>query len=285
MVLPTVFVGLVSHAKSTFAQSQGDLGLALQLTESFRAAGFESQHQVNTKNLFDIGAYPLTPAMCRSSVRQEIKIESNWFSFLLKRERVSHFFRISGRYVNYLLHWRQNSRATELRRLLNIEYSHVDLYRNAVASGAAWAIILEDDAIADHLHDLVEGLVGIFECSSPPKMVNISASYSLAEIGVEHLLVTTGDVLWAGSMTRNILESARPATNTVCAIAFRTDFLTKILEDFDAQSSEPVIPIDWKLNASLMRLWDQGVIGPGDCWFVDPGPVAQLSMIQNRAHK
>jgi len=285
MVLPTVFVGLVSHAKSTFAQSQGDLGLALQLTESFRTAGFESQYQVNTKNLFDVGAYPLTPAMCRSSVREEIKIESNWFSFLLKRERVSHFFRISGRYVNYLLHWRQNSRAAELRRLLNIEYSHVDLYRSAVASGATWAIILEDDASTAHLQDLAKGLIGIFECSSPPKMINISASYSLAEIGVEHLLVLNQDLPWVGSLTRNILESARPATNTVCAIAFRTDFLTRVLEDFDTQPSEPVIPIDWKLNASLMRLWGELAIGPNECWFVEPAPIVQLSMVHDHTDK
>jgi len=41
---------------------------------------------------------------------------------------------------------------------------------------------------------------------------------------------------------------------------------------------QPIVPIDWKVNDAIMNLSHTGVLGPGDCYTVDPGPIRQASM-------
>ena len=278
MAQNTVFIGLVSHSQSSFVQSQGPSGLSARLAQIFSNHGVSSQVQINTANLFDEKEFELTAAMARASVREEIRLESAWFRFLERRDRIGQVVRVLGRWMWFGLKWRSNSQTKELRRLLNIEYSHVDLYRRGVESGCDLVIILEDDAFSVEPESLASSLIGLLDFPDVPKMINLSTSFSLSEIGIAHLLTQVPSVAWSG--VGAVFSSSRPATNTVCAIAFRTDFLRDVVTDFDSQPLEPVVPIDWKLNASLMRLWASGSIGAGECWFIDPGPVLQLSMHQ-----
>lgn len=284
----SLFVGLVSYEGSAFSESQGPDGLTAGLLGAFVKRGVDCASWINTGNLFDENSYELTSRMSRFSVREEIRLESEWFSFLQGTNRLGHKVRMLGRYANFLFHWRRNSESKELRRLLNIEYSHIDLYRRAVASGAKWAIILEDDAFSLDISDLLTGFLSLSGDESDVKMMNFSSSFSFDQMGIRHLLIPNGGQGWQGSVARSVLGSSRPATNTVCAIAFRTDFLKQILADFDSQPtdpSEPIVPIDWKLNAALMRLWNAEAIGSNECLFVEPAPIIQLSMVRNREGK
>jgi hypothetical protein len=281
----SVFIGLVSHPKSSFSGSQGPEGLTSQLALALGGVGVRTQVQVNTANLFDESEFPLTAKMARESVRQEIRLEGEWFHFLKKPQGLSHLVRMAGRLVRYFIDWRDNSKSTELRRLLNIEYSHVDLYRAAVASGLDWAVILEDDAYCPDPAGFARGIVELMNSTGTPKYVNLTTSFSLTEIGIEHLLSTVPHVVWAGPGDCSVIRSERPATNTVCAIAFSREFLEQVLADFDSHPAEPIVPIDWKLNATLMRLWELGSIKAGECWFLEPGPVVQLSMVKDRIDK
>ena len=111
-----------------------------------------------------------------------------------------------------------------------------------------------------------------------PAYVNISQSFALDELGISDLLTVAPDASWAGDAPRHILSSARPATNTVCAILYRGSFVRDLLAVTDALPMEPVVPIDWKLNLALMQMFSSGALGAGDCWFVDPAPIDQLSM-------
>jgi hypothetical protein len=285
MSLEHVFIGLVSHAKTSFPENQGSEGLAAKLHQSFRDCGIRSELQVNTSNLFDENCYPLTPEMARDSVKAEIRLESRWADFLGRRDSFREMRRLLGRSAKYLASRQEYSQTKDLRRLLNIEYSHVDLYRKAVDSGAKWAVILEDDAASIDAHNLATGLAGLFMAKSDTKIINLSASFPLALIGVQQMLTVENKVRWEGPSARIVYQSERPATNTVCAIAFRTDFLAQILADFDSQPTEAVVPIDWKLNSTLMRLWDAKAIGPNECWFIEPAPVIQLSMVRDREGK
>jgi len=108
--------------------------------------------------------------------------------------------------------------------------------------------------------------------------VNLSISFTPAELGVEHLVSESADASWAGSVPRTILVSSRPVTNTVCAIAYRSDFVAELLREFALLPMNPVVPIDWKLNLALMRMYKRGDIAAGDCWLVEPGPIVQMSM-------
>lgn len=290
MAPASVFIGLVSHEKSSFVLNQGSIGLAASLQLALANSGVDCQLQVNTTNFFDEDAFPLTPKMARESVREEIRLESQWFEFLERGDKLAQFGRILGRRAHFILNWKRNSQDHALRRLLNIEYSHMDLYRRAVRSGASWAIILEDDASASFdVRELANELLGWITVSSEPdlqsKMINLSGSFTLDELGVRHLLRPLNGFRWAGNSGRTVLGARKPATNTVCAIAFRIDFLAEILADFDSQPTFPVVPIDWKLNATLMRLYQSGSIRAEECLFIEPAPIVQLSMVRDRAAK
>ena len=166
-------------------------------------------------------------------------------------------------------------------REVNIELAHFDLLRAGLATGADWVLILEDDASSTDVIDCAAGLTWLMSSRTDekqPAYVNISQSFSLDELGLSHLLTPSPDASWAGETKRRILTSARPATNTVCAILYRGSFVRELLAVTDALPIEPVVPIDWKLNLALMQLFEAGGLGAGDCWFVDPAPIDQLSM-------
>ena len=282
MPTSTLFIGLVSHEKSSFTQSVGPQGLVEQLSARLSILGVSNHVRINLSNLFDDNNFLLTDHMSRESVREEIRLESQWFQFLERDDKLSQLVRVLGRRAKFFLDWQRNSQDRELRRLLNIEYSHVDLYRAAVELGASWAIILEDDAASSDVNGLVGGLLTLIQSNSNVKMINLSESFTLDQIGIRHLLRPLDGFHWVGNSARRLLGARKPATNTVCAIAFRTDFLTEILADFDAQPAFPVVPIDWKVNATLMRLYESGAIGANECLFIEPAPIIQLSMVQDR---
>lgn len=274
----SVFFGLVSHAQSKFISSQGADGLASRIYEAFSREGFSCVLQINDRNLFDESPHEITAKMARDSVKAEIRLESAWLKFLQKPDQFRQNFRIFARRISAWARTRRNSNPKEIQRLLNIEASHLDLYRNAILSGCDWVIILEDDAFTSDVPDLVAGLLGIFASESDVKYVNLSASFSLNSLGIIHLLSRDGGSRWSGSVPRQILQSMRPATNTVCAIAFKAEFLRQLVTTMESQPQRPIIPIDWKLNDALIRLWNSGQIGPRQCWFVEPAPIDQLSM-------
>lgn len=273
-----VFIGLVSHRQSTFAFNQGPQGLTRQLETAFGNLGAIVETWINTENYFDRNGYALKPSMARQSISAEVAIEKSWQDFLFGHTTLKDRFRLLGRQGKYLLNWWRNSDTKELRRLLNIEYSHVDLYKRGLASKAEWIVVLEDDAYCENPDELAQGLFGLFEGFNSPKFINLTTSFPLHELNVASLLTPVMNTPWLGLGNCEILQSSRPATNTVCAIAFRRDFLKDVLSDFQRHSSEPVIPIDWKLNKSIMNLWRDGLLRPNDCWFLEPGPIIQLSM-------
>lgn len=279
MVSPSIFIGLVSHGQSKYVKSQGSEGLANALDSNFKMAGWTTSIQVNTQNLFDMNPFPLTRKMARASVLAEIDAERSWTKFLNKPNRWRQTIRILLRYSYFSLNWRKNSDGSEIRRLLNIEASHLDLYKMAVDSGAPWTVILEDDAICMNVTDLVTGLDGLMRSQNFPEFVNLSNSFSFSELDVNHLLHEEGESTWQGRIPRTIYASELPATNTVCAIAFRTEFLVKVINDFESHPAHAILPIDWKMNETLMRMCREGNFEPFGCWFIDPAPVLQGSML------
>jgi len=159
-----------------------------------------------------------------------------------------------------------------VERLLNIEYSHLDLMRAGLDSGASWILILEDDAGIRDLKALRELFIFLIHADTQSKIVSLSDSFSIPQLGVSHLLRPHGP------LELNILCSERPVTNTVCAIAYRRNFLRHLVQALETLPIEPIVPIDWRVNEALIALWDQGDIGAGECWLIDPAPIVQLSM-------
>lgn len=271
---PQFFIGVVSHEGSRFQASQGPDGLAARLA----AALGSSEVVVNTANFFDESGGQVTPAMVQQARSAELHIDRRWSSYLGQRRGLDYWRSQSLRQGKRLKDRFQAPSTDTIRRLLNIELSHLDLLRQGLSSGGSWVLILEDDAECKDVDDLAAGITAITRTSRPPAYVNLSASFSPRELGIAHLLRVPEDVGWGGPRVRTIYTSQRPVTNTVCAILYSSTFLAELVAALDAIPTYPVLPIDWKMNAALMALFADGAIEAGDCWLVEPAPIIQMSM-------
>lgn len=274
MSQPALFVGVVSHEGSRFALSQGPEGLAQHLAQLLPGTSVA----VNTVDLLDEASMPVTPAGVQATLTAELRADRAWAGYLGRSMGPRWWGVHAARWVRRGWLRVRPPGVVMLRRLLNIELSHLDLLRRGLTSGAPWVLIVEDDGFSSDIADLSDGLAGLIAHRPSPAFVNVSQSFTPHELGIEHLLAPVADCSWAGAVPRRVLAAERPVTNTVCAILYSADFLRRFLPAFDALPMEPVVPIDWKLNLALMRMFETGEIGPGDCWLVDPAPITQMSM-------
>ncbi len=293
--MTVLFIGVVSHPTSRFAESTGPDGLAQKLALGLQDAGIDVNVEVNAINAYEPSMLALDgPAVARS-LHAQLRVERHWQAFLRDRMDFGQRVRATGaraqrrvqESIRFLRPWhgpnRDSSGAKRIRRLINIELSHFALMRAAAACGSEWTLIIEDDASAADLGDCIRGLIGLMnQGPRQPAYVNVSQSFSASELNVGHLLSPVADARWQGGTARQLLASSKPVTNTVCAILYRTSFVKELLQVNDAMPLDPVIPIDWKLNLALMVLFEQGVLDAGDCWTVVPAPLDQLSMSPQR---
>lgn len=277
--MTALFIGVVSHAGSRFAVSQGPDGLAARLVEPMGRHGIDVTVLVNTDDAYDAASLPITDAVVQASLTEQLHLDRRWAAYLEggrgPRWWASHSLRWLRRVEQSVR--RPGPRMVE--RLLNIELSHLAVLRAGAASGADWVLVLEDDAASTDIDDCTDGLLGLMSCGPrQPAYVNVSQSFAPRELGIEHLLSPVPAEPWRGSAPRQVLAASRPVTNTVCAILYRSGFVDDLIAAMDALPMEPVVPIDWKLNLALMRMFDDGRLVAGDCWQVEPGPIDQLSM-------
>lgn len=273
-----LFIGVVSHERSRFADAQGSEGLAARLADAWTGLGLSSRVQINTRDLVSESGIDITPEVIRDSPAEELRIERQWAQFLERPMGPRWWGTHALRWSKYGASRRGAPDPTSVTRLLNIELSHVDLMQSALDSDSSWLLLLEDDAGCADIADLAEGLQGLVAGDASPLFANLSQSFDLDQLGVAQLLLPLHDVTWQGSASRSVLTARRPVTNTVCAILYRRDFLAALMAEWQSLPMTPVAPIDWKLNRALMGLWSSGGIRSGDCWWVEPGPIVQRSM-------
>jgi len=275
-----LFIGVVSYEHTRFPISQGAEGLGHLLTQHIN-----DRYQVQTilhVNATDISTSTVT--INRSSVQRsltaELHAEARYTRYLTRPQHVKNAMRMSARWVRRLQQVFQSPSPRSISRLLNIEASHLDLMRRGLDSDAEYILILEDDAFCDNVSELAQGLVAVIQGAENPTLINLSASFSINELGVDHLLHPDAAHGWQGTEIRTILVSEKPITNTVCAIAYSREFLIPLLAELESLPEEPVLPIDWKLNVALMNQYEAGSMGTGNCWWIEPAPIKQMSMHQ-----
>ena len=280
MTEPSIFIGVVSYEGSRFTHNQGDSGLAAQLGTALRERGCSVQVVVDTQNRWNSDSAPISSEQVQAALTAQVQLEDRWVAYL-NEGRV----RTARQLASSVLRWvrRGVRRVAEpdakfLVRLLNIELAHRALLQQGVDSESDWLLILEDDASCLDIAELAEGLIALLRACDPfVQFINVSESFEPAELGVAHVLKES-DLSWFGSPHRSVLLADRPITNTVCAIAYRSAFATRLLDEFNALPLFPVVPIDWRLNEVLMTMFRRGELGAGSCASVVPGPIDQLSM-------
>ena len=284
MAEPSLFIGVVSYPGSRFADSQGPAGLAHQLSMALdrggAAGGIRSTVVIDTANRHDASRLPITELDVEASLDAQADLREAWALYLHAGNRTALTTRMRAMASRFIQHIRRhgNNDPSEIVRLINIEFAHRALLQSGIDSGASWILILEDDASAVDVQDCAMGLQHFIETAPESvQFVNLSQSFDLPELGVDELL-TPSDLTWKGNCQREVLNADRPITNTVCAILYRTDFAEDLLQAFDDMPLTPVIPIDWKLNQALMKMFDAAEIGSGSCVWIHPGPIIQRSM-------
>ena len=274
MPSPTLFIGLVSHERTGYADSLGSEGLAQRLQRAFGDAHLV----VNTRNLADEQGIDLSRRTVQSSLSAEMRADRQWGRFLGRdtgaRWWLNHIFRRMRRLGRLFV----SPPVSTVRRLINIELSHIDLLRQGLDSGAPWILVLEDDAGCHDVNELSEGLRCLIQSANGEGLVNLSESFTFDELGVTRLLTADDRMQWAEDSGSTVLRCELPATNTVCAILYSRGAAQQILAELERIPLEPVLPIDWKLNVALMRLHESTGGSEISSWFVHPAPIQQRSM-------
>jgi len=274
----SLFVGVVSHEGSRFADSQGPEGLAEKLATELRAMDISVELRINTADLLDPTRHPVDEGTVKQSLRAQSQLEKEWITYLHPPRNLTARFRSSaGRYLKDLESGIRSAQVAKVTRLINIELSHLDLFAAGLASGSEWVLVLEDDAMAPNVGDCVAGIAGLTRATPTPGFVNLSQSFSLKELGIAHLLEPRG-IPWEGDLDRRILVAQRPVTNTVCAVLYHSEFLRHMIQAMRRLPFYPVVPIDWRINQALMAMVEAGTAGSNTAWFVEPGPIDQMSM-------
>lgn len=282
-----IFLGLITHRRTSYPESRGPRGLLDQLRASLERSGTQVQVSIHDADLYERHPVPLTNAEVRASIDAELNVEHQWRIHVNPRQSLtflSIFMALRKRYRRLRLAppWLASSEATAsgarmLKRLINIEQAHMELMQEAVASNSNWSLIVEDDALLPNVEAFAQALLRFTHAQTPrsqPKYVNVSRSFD-DPLGISVHFTPIGQ--WDADSRE--LAADRPLTNTVCAVLYRTDFLAELLRELRTIPSSPVLPIDWKINAAILALQDSGTLGSGDCWFVEPGPIYQGSML------
>ena len=275
---PNLFIGVVSYTRTRFPISQGSQGLGQQLANGLTSDfNLSTQVEINIEDLDHSGVVADRSSVQRA-LTSELHAEARYSKYISRPKYIKNVMRIGARWAMRLKHSLNSPAPRLVSRLLNIEAAHCDLMKRGLESGSDYVLILEDDAFATQLADLVHGISGLINSSSTPAFVNLSESFSVDELGVGHLLTSKTDISWQGDDTRVVYLASRSITNTVCAILYSRDFLASVVQEMEALPMEPVLSIDWKLNVALMNLYETRKLDGLECWWVEPAPIKQMSM-------
>ena len=275
---PNLFIGVVSYTRTRFPISQGSQGLGQQLANGLTSDfNLSTQVEINIEDLDHSGVVADRGSVQRA-LTSELHAEARYSKYISRPKYIKNGLRLGARWAMRLKHSLNSPAPRLVSRLLNIEAAHCDLMKRGLESGSDYVLILEDDAFATQLADLVHGISGLINSSSTPAFVNLSESFSVDELGVGHLLTSKTDISWQGDDTRVVYLASRSITNTVCAILYSRDFLASVVQEMEALPMEPVLSIDWKLNVALMNLYETRKLDGLECWWVEPAPIKQMSM-------
>lgn len=262
---PDLVVGLVTHPRSRFRAS-GEKTIQ-EVVEEARRAGLTCEAIISDRNDADDARYPIDRAVIAASARSQARVEERWRRYMGRPW--------GGAFLDHALTIAMTARRSlaapkDLTRLLNIDLSHLHIWRAALERGARAALVLEDDALLTTTH--VGALLAdvITRVTDADVMVNCSASIDPRALGVDAVLrdapVTS---VCEGHLLR---MPARSITNTLCANVYSATFLRGLVTHLDRQGLIPVAPIDWRVNAYLMDHLDAAT------WWLEPPPFRQGSM-------
>ena len=259
-----LLVGLVTHERSRF-RSRG-LATLEQVSAVATAAGIGSRTFVSDRNDADPHQHSVTRGMVVASARHQAELEARWRAH------------VAGRQVSSMpspltlgMQTRRSFDSVEsVFRLLNIDYSHLRVWRHALATKASAALVIEDDAqlVDERVGEILAALLPSIQ--EPSVLVNFSRSIAVDDLGVTEILRRATTKIQLHEL--RVTQTDRAITNTVCANLYSHEFLTQLVAFVDRRGLIPVVPIDWRVNEFLLDNPEMKT------WWVDRAPFVQGSM-------
>jgi hypothetical protein len=288
-----LFVGLITHKGSKFNRDGEAHDTIRKIEAAMAQRGIACSSLISDRDDYSPTEHPLTRTRLLASALFQAKLEFQWrrylahgrpSSFLSLPRDVAILMVMSARRVraylglNPFLPAVQMPGAPQVIRLLNIDLSHLRVYRAALQSKATGVLVIEDDAQqtgGDEAMDVLAYLLSRLEMVRP-ELVNLSESISMTALGVSGIVAEK--TVFEGIDGMGLCSCTRPVTNTVCANLFNRRFIELLVSDIDKRDLWPVIPIDWRLNRMILDEWNAGTLDASSCSWVSPGIFIQGSM-------
>ncbi len=257
-------VGLVTHQGSRF-RSQGIATLE-SVSSAAEAARIDVRVLVSDRNDADPHQHFVTRGTVADSARHQAELEARWRAHVAGRKVSS----VPSPLTLGMRARRSFNSVDSVFRLLNIDYSHLRVWRHALATGASAALAIEDDAqlVDEHLGEFLASLLPHVEDQSV--LVNCSRSIAVDDLGITEILREATTKLELQKV--RVTQTDRAITNTVCANLYSREFLARLVAFIDRRGLVPVAPIDWRVNEFLLHNSEMKT------WWVDPAPFVQGSM-------
>jgi hypothetical protein len=275
----TIFIGLVTHANSTFNSNGAPVRQLDQLTKELVKLGLKVSAVISDKNEFTENDGNLGLRDQVSAAYYQTKLESNWqryirdFSATSRDPVVANFLQSAGMFTKRVFQY-MRKRST-LNRLMNIDLSHLRILREGEIAGADWILILEDDALAPSVEEAASAVFTTVSTLDPlaRSFVNLSESFSTGSLGVQGI-VENSKLVGVVNTNSELVEMPRPITNTVCANLYSSTFAGLFRQSIEANGLLPSLPIDWRLNKLIVEQPQQSI----HCYWIQPGIFWQGSM-------
>ncbi len=244
---------------------------------------------VSDRDDYSPEAFPISRRLLLSSAISQAWIEFRWRRYLaagrgdfissLPRDSLVLLLMACSRLYSYV-GWNLFRPAVRMPgaepvvRLLNIDLSHLRVYKEGLESGCESIVVIEDDARAVDPETVSLTLLDLIRRNTctEARFVNLSESISKEVLGVVGILGESNpDQPW-------VVTCSRPVTNTVCANLFNREFVLGLFSDMMKRGLTPVIPIDWRVNRFILNSWKMGLANERTCTWVAPGIFIQGSM-------
>lgn len=288
-----LFVGLITHHGSEFNRNGEAKQTIASIESSMVAQGVACSSLISDRDDYSAIDYPLTRSCLLSSALFQSWLEFRWRRYLARARSnplrsfprdVAVLVVMSVRRVRSYLGLNPFRQATTMPgsrkviRLLNIDLSHLRVYRAALQTNAIGTLVMEDDATQTHGEVTIATLSVLLSKleMNRPTLVNLSESISMAELGVSGIVSEPKPL--SGVKGIEICSCVRPVTNTVCANLLSRRFVELLVADIDKRGLFPVIPIDWRLNRMILEAWKSGSLDSTSCSWIRPGIFLQGSM-------
>ena len=277
-----MFLGLVTHAGSRFNRDGAATDQVTGLAQILTGRGHEVGVLISNRDDFDPDTYRLGLSTRIASAWSQANLEGRWKAYVQRVQCRSAKASTAGSLVARAGSGTRRTLSalgiagsgadlsTEaLKRLINIDLSHIRVWTAAHEFGADTVLVLEDDArlthagFATNVADVLEHLP-----TSELSLAVLSESISPTDLGVRRTLDHSNQL--SDYPQLRMLES--PLTNTVCANAYSGKLIADLIASITPKNLIPVHPIDWRLNQYLLTHTDI------TCLWSEPAPFVQMSM-------